>query len=1572
VRAPEPPAARQLPRALPGLGSAISILTPPSLYGRRLARAADRFYFDDASRGVAHWELCRHSSVPYALSWGESICVAGADQMICFYDKEGSMLQRFDYSHDEAEKEFTVAAFNPSGEAVVVGSFNRFRTFTFNQLDGSWQDAGIKQVDNLYTVTALSWKCDGSRLCVGSLCGAVDMYDACIRRVRYKGRFEFTYVSTSTVIVKRLSSGARIVLKSHFGYEVTKINIYEDRFLVASTAETLLMGDLESCKLSEVPWSGSGQEKYHFDNPQVCMIFNSGELTLIEYGRNEILGSCRTEHMSPHLISVRLSEAKSPGTADVKKVAYLLDLQTIRISDLITGITEATITHEAKVDWMEMNGRATKLLFRDKRRALHLYDIATQTRSTLLSFSSYVQWVPNSDVVVAQNRANLCVWYHIEAPEKVTVVPIKGDVEDIERAPGRTEVIVDEGMNTVSYQLNEALIAFGSAVDDGDLHGACAMLERLELTAETESMWEQLSQLALQREDLSTAERCFGAVGNVSKARYLHKVNNLISEVEAESGIPDSGVQHFRVQSKLAVLNGELARAEQLLVQQGLVEDAMEMYQELHKWEESISVAEQRQHPEVATLKSNYFKWLTQTGQEEKAAEQMEREHDLVSAIHLYLKGGLPARAGAVVIRHEARETFQPALIETIAGQLFAGGMYEKAGAFFERLDDPKRAMDCYRKGQAYGRAVELSRRCFQGRDVVELEQLWGDYLVSCKNPDAAINHFTEAGAYIKAIEAAISCRQWPKAAQIVETLEPNDAKPYLLQIAKHYEVSRNYDEAERFYLRGGAPQDAVEMYSKINKWEKAHRVATTHMTQAEVAMLYITQAHRLEQAGKFKEAEKLYVMVHEPDLAINMHKKNRLVTSYRKELLTETHLHLAQQLETEGNFKLAERHYVEANDWGSAVNMYRANDLWDEAIRVAQRHGGPNASKKVSYAWAVALGGEAGAKLLTKFGLIDQAIDYATESGAFEHAFSLAQNSKKEKLPEVHLKYAMYLEDEGRFDEAEKEFIKADKPKEAIDMYVHQQDWANATRVSETADPGSMGEILVAQAKACIERSEFTKAESLYVRAKKPEEAVKAYKTANRWQDAIRIAKEFLPHKVQELMGEHAAYQRGEAAGGGAQSPEELMARGRQLEEGREFSQAIDAYLQVNTSAARPHDFLEEVWENAVKLAMNHVPNRISEVVEVVSKRLIEIGRFAQAAELFEGIDRHREAIQVYMQGGMWDQARELARQVGPKVERDVAEAYKRSMSETGAAADLVHSGNVAEGIEAYAQKGEWEKCREVAQQQGAHMLVKYATLHGAALIQQNVFSGAAKIFATYGTSPQNVPMYRRLAKEILATGDYDGGEVDSKSTRGLLHLRQMLAKVVVGLRQAGDEALTSEFEQLLWIGHMTSAKDIAEERGASEARRKLSIALLKSIRQIPADRAFYDAGQCCRQANDLSMAFVFLNRYLDISEAMEEGGDSSTTLDNSDFVETGIPVDFPLPEKQFLSDKDREKVRDYVLELSMNEKVQQSLNVADLAAVFKESDLVRDSVLRGGRAVGGSELYTIVRDTVGQLQQH
>jgi intraflagellar transport protein 172 len=183
------------------------------------------------------------------------------------------------------------------------------------------------------------------------------------------------------------------------------------------------MGDLATCKLSEVSWVSSGNEKYYFENPNACMVFNAGELTLVEYGVNEILGSCRTEHMNPHSISVRLNDRKS--REDVKKVAYLIDYQTINILDLLSGFTVGNISHDSRIDWLELSGKADKLLFRDKRHQLYLYDVATQTKVTLLPFCTYVQWVPKSDVIVAQSRNNLCVWYNVAHAERVTMFPIK-------------------------------------------------------------------------------------------------------------------------------------------------------------------------------------------------------------------------------------------------------------------------------------------------------------------------------------------------------------------------------------------------------------------------------------------------------------------------------------------------------------------------------------------------------------------------------------------------------------------------------------------------------------------------------------------------------------------------------------------------------------------------------------------------------------------------------------------------------------------------------------------------------------------------------------------------------------------------------------------------------------------------------------------------------------------------------------------------------------------------------------------------------------------------------------------
>jgi intraflagellar transport protein 172 len=141
-------------------------------------------------------------------------------RQVIFYDDQGGIEKVFDYSAAAAAKdekgaggaatgsqpskevkckEFTCAVSNPTGESVVLGNFDSYYTYSFNHRLETWEEIGVKHIENLYTVTSLAWKADGTRLAVGALCGTLDLYDACIRRYRYKGKFEFTYSSLSQV-----------------------------------------------------------------------------------------------------------------------------------------------------------------------------------------------------------------------------------------------------------------------------------------------------------------------------------------------------------------------------------------------------------------------------------------------------------------------------------------------------------------------------------------------------------------------------------------------------------------------------------------------------------------------------------------------------------------------------------------------------------------------------------------------------------------------------------------------------------------------------------------------------------------------------------------------------------------------------------------------------------------------------------------------------------------------------------------------------------------------------------------------------------------------------------------------------------------------------------------------------------------------------------------------------------------------------------------------------------------------------------------------------------------------------
>jgi intraflagellar transport protein 172 len=77
------------------------------------------------------------------------------------------------------------------------------------------------------------------------------------------------------------------------------------------------------------------------------------------------------------------------------------------------------------------------------------------------------------------------------------------------------------------------------------LDAAVEILEPLAITAETEANWKTLAKIALESQNLYVAERCYAALGNMTRADYLRKLNKIIAT---------EGPDNFRVQAKVAVL----------------------------------------------------------------------------------------------------------------------------------------------------------------------------------------------------------------------------------------------------------------------------------------------------------------------------------------------------------------------------------------------------------------------------------------------------------------------------------------------------------------------------------------------------------------------------------------------------------------------------------------------------------------------------------------------------------------------------------------------------------------------------------------------------------------------------------------------------------------------------------------------------------------------------------------------------------------------------------------------------------------------------------------------------------
>jgi len=191
--------------------------------------------------------------------------------------------------------------------------------------------------------------------------------------------------------------------------------------------------------------------------------------------------------------------------------------------------------------------------------------------------------------------------------------------------------------------------------------------------------------------------------------------------------------------------------------------------------------------------------------------------------------------------------------------------------------------------------------------------------------------------------------------------------------------------------------------------------------------------------------------------------------------------------------------------------------------------------------------------------------------------------------------------------------------------------------------------------------------------------------------------------------------------------------------------------------------------------------------------------------------------------------------------------------------------------------------------------VLNKYMMKYAKETMESGRFGETIAAFAQFGIRalPQNYPIYKTLILEIFV--DCDPFEIE-KLRLTLLNFQQELKEDLA--TPAGKE-----FTKYLTIAHLLNLKQVYTKKNLSGLLLRLNVSLLRYCDLIRLDKLYYDAGMSCKKKNNLSLAFMLLNRYLDIYEVIDDP-ENNNIGDHDDFANSDIPspFDVPLPEENLI----------------------------------------------------------------------
>jgi intraflagellar transport protein 172 len=600
------------------------------------------------------------------------------------------------------------------------------------------------------------------------------------------------------------------------------------------------------------------------------------------------------------------------------------------------------------------------------------------------------------------------------SPDDVYSKEIEGEVVGISRNGPKTTVSLLSAGKITPFPLDGAFIAFSAAMEAGKLREAAQTLIGLASGNNFKSLWAELAEASMMAHDYVIAEVSFSNKGDLSRARFLHKLNKLISE---------NGMDNTVVQARIAMLQSNFKQAECLLIEQDQLDFAIQIYKSMHMWHELLDLVELRCPNRAPQLRDEYFQHLLETNQYQVAAKLKAARREVDKAIDLCLQGDKPQLAAEILLS-AAGDTIRPQLLAHVAEALVRANRLGIAGQVYERLGKSADALEAYRKGHAFCRALELAKAA-SPETVIVIEKEWADYLVSQGQNDAATTHYIESGDYSLALNCSLRAQQWQQAADILRSAAStatlrDQLRVQYMRVARHFASNNDAATAEDLFLAVGAHKELIEMYLTLGRIDEAVRHAKRNLKTADMELLFIDTARKMEKKVQARPiAEQIYISVNGSDLAVEMYRSANDTANVMR--LTQQFggdkaqlAVMAAQAEKAGDLADAERCYIQADQWEKALFMYEQEKKWQHAHRIAKTHGTQTNEVQTAVHWAVAIGGAAGVQKLMQLKLIEPALLYACENTLADLAqliMSEYKNLSKTRLQQARMRFAVSLE---------------------------------------------------------------------------------------------------------------------------------------------------------------------------------------------------------------------------------------------------------------------------------------------------------------------------------------------------------------------------------------------------------------------------------------------------------------------------------------------------------------------------------------------------------------------------------